>query len=114
MVRDENEWHVHPTQYDRFIAARGDIITAVYARGILILFLMGESGGDKTNYMVLIPPGALHGFAVVSKKEAVLLNFPTVLYNPQEEGRIPHEEAKAKFSDGTLFSWNKVLSEVQI
>ncbi len=58
--------------------------------------------------MVLIPRKTLHGFMVVSREPAILINFPTALYNPQEEGRIPYQEANVKMSDGTPFSWDYV------
>jgi len=45
---------------------------------------------------------------VVSKAPAVLLNFPTSLYNPKEEERIPYEQAKIKLPKGEMFSWDLV------
>ena len=121
-IRDTEVWHVHPTkQVDRFICVRGDIVTAIYdnrpdseTNGRLNLFLMGESGGNDTQYLVLIPQNTLHGFAVVSQKEAVLLNFPTTLYDPDEEGRVSHKVALAKFNDGSEFNWDKVIAEVNL
>ena len=62
-------------------------------------------------YIILIPKNTLHGFLVVSNKEAVLLNFPTGLYNPDEEGRIPYEKAQVKTEDGNLFSWDLVRKQ---
>jgi dTDP-4-dehydrorhamnose 3,5-epimerase len=118
-IRDRDVWHVHPTkQDDRFLAARGDIITAIYdsrpqspTYGVLNLFKMGQNLGDECQFSVLIPKGTLHGFAVISKTEALLLNFPTTIYDLNEEGRVSHLEAQAKFSDKTLFNWDKVISE---
>jgi dTDP-4-dehydrorhamnose 3,5-epimerase len=62
-------------------------------------------------YIVLIPKGTLHGFLVVSKEPAILLNFPTGLYNPQEEGRVPYEEANVKLDSGEDFNWDLVRKE---
>jgi len=91
VARDESVWHYHPTsQEDRFLVAYGEIITAV---------------ADN------IPKRTLHGFMVVSKTPAVLLNFPTALYSPQEEGRVPYSVAKVKSLDGELFNWDKVRKE---
>lgn len=121
VVRDRDEWHVHPTkQTDRFVCIQGAIVTAVYdmrlgskTYGTLNLFLMGEILGGKSQFMVVIPQGTLHGFGVVSEKEAVLMNFPTTLYDPNEEGRIKYGEALAKFPDGSLFNWEKVFADVK-
>lgn len=120
VVRDLDLWHVHPTkQTDRFVCARGTIVTAVYDNRKdsttyqqLNLFLMGESQGDETQFLITIPQNTLHGFAVVSDKEAVLLNFPTTLYDPQEEGRVKHIDVEVKFNDGIKFTWERILKEV--
>ncbi len=118
-VRDKNLWHVHPAkQEDRFAIVRGDAVVAIYdwrqdsaTFGRLNLFFMGESSGENGQYLLLVPRNTLHGFAVVSQSEAVLLNFPTSLYDPKEEGRVSHQEAGVKFSDGSIFTWDKVLKE---
>jgi len=93
----------------------GNTIVAIYdARknsktfGVLNLFKQGEENGDDGQYVLLIPKGTYHGFLAFGKKNAVLLNFPTQLYNPQDEGRIPHKEAGVKLADGKAFSWQAV------
>jgi len=116
MARDENVWHLHPNyQEDRFLLVKGEIITVVadqregsLTKGLINLFYM-NAGYDP--YIVLIPKNTLHGFMVVSKESAILLNYPTGLYNPQEEGRVAYEKAQVKMEDGTLFSWNLVRKE---
>lgn len=116
IARDESVWHQHPTyQEDRFLVVQGSIVTAIAdqrkdspTKGLLNLFYMQAY---KNPYVLLIPKGTLHSFLVVSKEPAILLNFPTGLYNLQEEGRIPHEVAKVKFANGLLFNWEKVRQE---
>ena len=112
IARDEDVWHYHPNQEDRFIVAYGEIVAAVadnrqdsQTNGLLNLFYMRS---DVDPYILLIPKKTLHGFLVVSKEPAILLNFPTALYNPEEEGRVPCSQAKVKFEDGFLFSWGIV------
>ncbi|MEK7572816.1 MAG: dTDP-4-dehydrorhamnose 3,5-epimerase family protein [Patescibacteria group bacterium] len=113
VARDENVWHYHPTvQEDRFLVAFGEIVTAVAdnrydssTNGLLNLFYMQA---DQEPYILLIPKNTLHGFMVVSRAPAVLLNFPTSLYNPKEEERIPYSEALVKLPNGPLFNWNQV------
>lgn len=117
IARDKDLWHVHKLQEDRFVVISGDIVVALFdyrktkkTYKMLNLFKMGEANGDSGQYLLLIPMGVMHGFCVVSEKPAVLLNFPTRLYDPNDEGRIPHLEANAIFSDGASFSWEKIIS----
>jgi len=114
VARDADRWHFHPTkQEDRFVVVKGDILVALYdwrkdsrTYGTLNLFPMGESQKDDGQYLLLIPINVLHCFKNIGKKEAILLNFPTKLYDPKEEGRIPFTEVK--FSDGTTFDWSLI------
>lgn len=110
IARDEDKWHVHKFQEDRFIAISGKIITAIYdprensqTKGKLNLFKMGPQNENEM-YMVVIPKETYHGFMVVSKEPGYLLNFPTQLYNPQDEGRVPNEH----------FKWDKVREDFQL
>ncbi len=119
IARDESVWHYHPTvQEDRFLVAYGEIVVAIADNrkdsstyGLLNLFHM-QSVQDP--YILLIPKRTLHGFLVVSKIPAVLLNFPTAIYNPKEEERIPYAEAKVKLSDKNIFSWELVRKEFKL
>lgn len=112
IARDVDRWHYHPTeQEDRFLVIKGDIIVALYdwrknakTYGTLNLFAMGESQGDDGQYLLLIPVNVLHCFKNVGEKEAIILNFPTRLYDSEEEGRISFEEIK--FPDGSYFNWS--------
>lgn len=115
VARDEDVWHYHPRQEDRFLLAQGAIVAAVADNregsstfSLLNLFYMEQ---DKNPYILLIPKKTLHGFLVVSEEPAILLNFPTKLYNPKEEIRVPHNIDKIKFSNGEIFSWEKIRRE---
>jgi dTDP-4-dehydrorhamnose 3,5-epimerase len=113
LARDEDVWHFHPTvQEDRFGVIQGEIIVAIAdnredseTKGVLNLFRINA---QENPYLLLIPKNTLHGFMVISKEPAVLINFPTALYNPQEEGRMPFDKAGVKLPDGTPFSWDLV------
>ena len=111
IIRDEDKWHVHKFQKDRFICASGKIITAIYdprknskTKGLLNLFVMSPQNENEM-YMIVIPEETYHGFIVVSNESGYLLNFPTQLYNPQDEGRINN--------NGEL-NWQEVRADFQI
>jgi len=118
-ARDEDKWHLHPNyQEDRFLLVQGEVVVAIAdqrndspTKGLLNLFYQKAY---ENPYIVLVPKNTLHGFLVVSKEPAILLNFPTGLYNPQEEGRIPYEQVQIKTETGELFSWNLVRKEFQL
>jgi len=118
IARDEAVWHYHPQQEDRFLVAQGEVIAAVADNrqgsrtfGLLNLFHM-KAAIDP--YILLIPKVTLHGFLVVSHTPAVLLNFPTLLYNPNEEQRLSYDRAKIKGFHGSLFSWDQVRKEFSL
>lgn len=111
IARDEDKWHVHKSQKDRFICLYGKIVTAIYdpreqskTSGKLNLFSMDPSVENEM-YMVVIPEETYHGFISIGKTPAILANFPTQIYNPQDEGRVDHK--------GEL-DWNKVREDFGI
>lgn len=118
VARDEKVWHLHPNyQEDRFLLAKGEVVVAIAdfrenspTKGLLNLF---HQKAYDNPYIVLVPKNTLHGFLVVSKEPAILLNFPTGLYNPKEEGRIPYEQAQVKTETGEVFTWDLVRKEFQ-
>ena len=112
LARDEHQWHLHQKQEDRFLVVSGEIVVSVadYRKdsetyGVLNLFHMKPI--DEP-YAILIPKGTLHGFLVVGSSDATLLNFPTQVYNPEDELRVPYEEADIKTPEGETFSWDYV------
>lgn len=116
IARDEDVWHFHPTgQEDRFLLVQGAIVVAIAdnrdessTRGLLNLFYLQA---DKDPYMLLVPKRTLHTFMVVSDNAAIMLNYPTRLYDPAEEGRMPFKEAKVVFPNKEVFAWEKVRRE---
>ncbi len=109
-ARDADRWHYHQRQEDRFVVIKGEIVVAMYdwrkdspTHGNLNLFSMGESQGENGQYLLLVPINVLHCFKNIGQAEAILLNFPTRLYDPEEEKRIPFKEVK--LSDASFFDW---------
>lgn len=119
VARDENLWHYHPGgQQDRFLVVSGSIVVAVadnekdsLTYGVLNLFHLDCK---KDPYLLVVPKRTLHTFLVSSKEPAILLNFPTKLYDPKEEWRIPFDEAKVVIEDKKLFNWNMVREHFNI
>lgn len=117
-ARDEDRWHNHPTkQVDRFVILKGNAVVALYdwrkessTHGRLNLFLMGELNGDDDQYLLLIPTNVLHAFCTIGNKSCFLISFPTHIYDPNEEGRVPFGKVNVRFPDGTPFSWEVIRS----
>lgn len=116
-ARDENRWHFHPNQTDRFTIIKGNVVFALYdlrknskTNGVLNLFLMGEKKGDENQFLLSIPPNVLHSFCVMGDEECILLSFPTHIYNLSEELRIPFSEVKVLLPNGEPFSWYAIRS----
>jgi dTDP-4-dehydrorhamnose 3,5-epimerase len=115
VARDENDWHVHERQEDRFAVLSGDMVLGLHdprpdspTNGWINLFRMGESLGDDGQIAVLIPKLVHHGFLVGPDHPAVLTNFPTRIYDPGDEGRVPFDQVGARMRDGPAFSWDLV------
>lgn len=112
IAKDENAWHFHNLQEDRITIVSGEIVLTVVdtrssskTNGVINLFHMTS----KTNpFMVVVPRKTLHGLVVVSKEKAVLLNFPTALYNSKDNKNIPFSEANVVLPNGMPFAWNDV------
>ena len=115
VARDEDKWHVHRHQTDRFYCVAGRIVVAIAdwragsaTNGAVMLVELAASGDAPAPLMVTIPPGTLHGFVVTSPGPATLLNFPNRLYDPAHEGRTPFAEAGVTLPDGAPFSYERV------
>lgn len=115
VARDEEQWHVHRHQTDRFYCVAGRITVAVAdarpgsaTHGSVTLVELAAEADAPAPLVVTIPSGTLHGFVVTSPGPATLLNFPNRLYDPSDEGRIPFAEAGVRWPDGTPFRYDDV------
>lgn len=90
-------WHRHTEgQVDHFVCPGGRIKVGIYddregspTRGEVNTFVIGE----HEQRAVRIPGACWHGFKVVGDEPAILINFPTALYDyddPDEE-RLPYD-----------------------
>lgn len=93
-------WHRHTEgQIDHFVCPHGRIKVGIYddreksaTRGEINTFVIGE----HNQRAIRIPGACWHGFKVISEKPAILINFPTALYDyddPDEE-RLPYDTDK--------------------
>jgi dTDP-4-dehydrorhamnose 3,5-epimerase-like enzyme len=121
--RDRDRWHVHRVQSDRFVVPLGEMILALYdgrpdspAAGRLEVVRMtgaplGAPGHrerrDLISSLVPIPPGVYHCIGNLSPHPYLLVNFPTELYNAEDEGRVPFTEVPVRALGGP-FSWELV------
>ena len=90
-------WHYHKLQVDHFACVYGIAKLALYdgredspTRGMINEFYIGT----LNPILVKIPSLVYHGFAAVGNEIAMIVNFPTELYNYEEpdEYRLPHDD----------------------
>lgn len=90
-------WHRHlEHQIDHFVCPEGRIKVGVYddrdaspTKGELNTFVIGE----HNQQVIRIPGACWHGFQAIGDESAMLINFPTKLYDyddPDEE-RLPYD-----------------------
>lgn len=90
-------WHLHKKQTDNVACLQGMIKLAVYdPREDSPTYKEVDEHylGIHNPLLVQIPPGVYHGWMCVSREEAIVVNVPTEVYNPEDpdEFRLnPHE-----------------------
>lgn len=88
-------WHIHKRQTDWWYVAIGTLKIALYdarpdspTHGQLEELVLGEAHGAQ---IVKIPPGVAHGYRVL-EGPAHLFYITSNIYDPADEGRIPHDD----------------------
>jgi dTDP-4-dehydrorhamnose 3,5-epimerase len=90
-------WHFHKQQDDYFTCLSGSAKLALYdpredspTRGTVNEFYIGT----LNPLLVRIPRLVYHGFAAVGNEMAVIVSFPTALYNYEkpDEHRVPYDD----------------------
>ncbi len=121
--RDADRWHLHQVQTDRFVVVLGEMVLALLDRrsgspteGLLdVVRMTGAPAAalahaparEFTTYLVPIPPGVLHCIGNLAEEPFLLQNFPTELYSPADEGRVPFASVPVA-SLGRPFAWDLV------
>lgn len=93
-------WHIHKTQVDWWYVPVGNIKVGLYdkredspTQGETQVIFMGENYGAK---VLKIPPGVAHGCKVLGGV-AHLFYITSSVYDPEEEGRISHDDPEIGF-----------------
>ncbi|MFC1478041.1 dTDP-4-dehydrorhamnose 3,5-epimerase family protein [Candidatus Margulisiibacteriota bacterium] len=92
-------WHYHKKQIDNFVCVKGMMKVVLYdgredspTKGEVNEYFMGE----HNPILLTIPNYVMHGFKCVSETEAMVVNYPSEVYdydNP-DEFRVPaHDES---------------------
>jgi len=94
-------WHIHKTQIDWWYVARGTLKVALYDKRensptyrTLNEFILGEEG---ENVVLKIPARVAHG-CFVKSPTSELFYVTSKTYNPEEEGRIPHDDPEIAYN----------------
>lgn len=96
-------WHIHREQTDWWYCIGAlkvglyDLREGSLTRGQTVTLLMGERYGATC---LKIPPGVAHGCRALEQTH--LLYITSNVYNPADEGRIPHDDPTIGF-DWTAF-----------
>jgi dTDP-4-dehydrorhamnose 3,5-epimerase len=53
--------------------------------------------GELRLWQILIPPGVAHGYKVIGSEDGMLVYMTDRFYNPQDEGRIPYNDASINY-----------------
>ena len=95
-------WHRHNIRIDNLCTIGGMAKIVVYderknspTNGVISEFIVGED----SMVLVKIPPGCWHGFKAIGTKPVVLINFPSILYDPEnpDEDRLPPDTEKIAY-----------------
>ena len=86
--RDADRWHLHHNHTDRFVVLSGNLLVAL-SDGKEMQRLPLSS---RKPQILHIPPGIYHCVKNNWHKDALLINLPTEVYDPADEGRVPFDE----------------------
>lgn len=95
-------WHYHRKQTDHFVCIRGMAKVVLYdqregspTQGEVQEFFIGE----RNPLLVKIPILVMHGFKAIGNEMAMIINFPTELFNYEEpdEYRVPWDSEEIPY-----------------
>lgn len=93
-------FHFHRRQTDCWAPVQGllqvalvDLRAASRTHGARNTFYIGT----LRPWQLLIPPGVAHGYKVIGNDPAMLVYLTDRLYDPSDEGRIPHNDSQIQY-----------------
>lgn len=98
-------WHYHKIQWDHFVGVGGmtkvvlcDMRPQSPTHGFINEYYLGY----LNPILLKIPPMVYHGFTAVGGETALIVNFPTALYNYREpdEYRLPYNDPSLPYDWG--------------
>ena len=95
-------WHYHRLQTDHFVVVKGMVKVGLYdAREESPTFDQTQQVflGERSNSLLKIPVGVMHGYKTIGVEPSLLINFPTRMYNRAEpdEFRVPWDTPTIPF-----------------
>lgn len=96
-------WHYHKIQWDHFVCVQGMAKVVLYdsredspTKGKVNEFHIGY----LNPVLVKIPPLVYHGFTAEGENTALIVNFPTELYNYEnpDEFRLPFDDPSIPYN----------------
>lgn len=96
-------WHYHKKQWDNFVCIQGmaKLVLCDPREGSLTKGTINEFHLGRLNpLLVKIPPLVYHGFGAEGGETALIINFPTELYNYEQpdEYRLPYNDLSISYS----------------
>lgn len=93
-------FHFHRRQSDCWVPLQGMLQVALVdmrtdsptfgARNTLYI-------GSLRRWQLLVPPGIAHGYKVIGTEPAMLVYLTDRFYDPEDEGRIPYDDAQINY-----------------
>lgn len=100
-------WHYHKKQWDHFVCLKGMVRVVLYdhredssTRGEINVFHMGI----YNPVLLKIPPFVYHGFTASTGEMAMIINFPTQLYeyHAPDEYRLAYDDPLIPYNWGDI------------
>lgn len=94
-------WHWHDRQTDVIVVVRGRVLLPLYdgrgsspTRGAT-----WHRVAEGLSFALFVPPGVYHGYKTIGAEPAVILNFPSEVYDAArpDEHRIEHDHPSTGF-----------------
>jgi dTDP-4-dehydrorhamnose 3,5-epimerase len=95
-------WHYHLKQTDVIVVLSGRAVLPLYdgREGSPTRGAVEEHVADGASpFALFVPPGVYHGYKTLGDVAALILNFPSEVYDPTapDEARVPHDSPEIPY-----------------